>query len=105
MCVSNSGGKDSIIRDMITALDVYYGVKEPHATSAAVVFANWDDALPASEYIAHVEGIQPYIPGQFFRRELPCLLAVLEKIREPLEAIVVDSHVTLGAAPGLGQHL
>src|SRR6185503_10081435 len=33
------------------------------------------------------------------------LLAVLEKIREPLETIVVDGYVRLNDKPALGQHL
>jgi deoxyribonuclease V len=90
---------------MIAALDVHYDDAEHRATAAAVIFENWNDAHPAAEYTASISDIEPYVPGEFFRRELPCLLAVIEKIPEPLHAIVVDSYVTLGDKPGLGQHL
>jgi deoxyribonuclease V len=50
--------------------------------------------------------VAPYQPGQFYRRELPCLLSVLATVAEPLEAIVVDGYVWLSDdRPGLGAHL
>lgn len=59
---------------MIAALDVYYDKVRSVGLAAAVVFNAWDDSKPAAEYTAVVEKIEPYVPGQFFRRELPCLL-------------------------------
>ena len=48
----------------------------------------------------------PTEPGHFYRRELPHLLRVLAGVQEPLEAIIVDGYVWLGAdKPGLGAHL
>ena len=90
---------------MIAALDVHYDQRRSVGTAAAVLFANWDDAVPAAEFTEVVERIQPYIPGEFFRREFPCLFALVNKIQEPLEAIVIDGYVRLGNKPGLGQHL
>ena len=46
-----------------------------------------------------------YVPGEFFRRELPCLLALISKIKDPLDAIIIDGYVRLSDRPGLGQHL
>jgi deoxyribonuclease V len=70
-----------------------------------VVFTAWEDAAPAAEYTAAVGSIEPYIPGQFFRRELPCLLAAIAKIAEPIDTLIIDGYVTLAAQPGLGRHL
>ena len=44
------------------------------------------------------------MPGAFYRRELPCLLALLDRLAAPPSCILVDGHATLGAAakPGLG---
>ena len=90
---------------MIAALDVRYDEDALTGQGAAVVFEQWDDAVPLAEYTATFNGIEPYVPGQFFKRELPCLLAVLEKVREPLDQIIVDGFVSLGDRPGLGMHL
>ena len=90
---------------MIAALDAQYDEKNSRAVAAAVVFANWDDATTTAEYTAFVDRIQPYTPGEFFRRELPCLLAVLNRIAESVTTVIIDGHVQLGAKPGLGQHL
>lgn len=51
--------------------------------------------------------IEPYEPGSFYKRELPCILAILQKISEDIEVIVIDGYVTLGEKekPGLGTHL
>jgi deoxyribonuclease V len=57
--------------------------------------------------VERVSPVAPYEPGQFYRRELPCLLAVLGKIPDAVEAIVVDGYVWLAdeQTPGLGGHL
>lgn len=90
---------------MIAALDVRYDEESLTGRAAAVVFERWDDALPLAEYTATFSGVKSYVPGQFFKRELPCLLAVLKKVREPLDQIIVDGFVSLGDKPGLGIHL
>jgi deoxyribonuclease V len=68
---------------MIAALDVRYDEDALSGQAAAVIFERWDDAAPLAEYTAIFDGVAPYVPGQFFKRELPCLLAVLGKIDEP----------------------
>ena len=90
---------------MIAALDVHYDEEASTGTAAAVVFVHWEDDEPLSEYTAKCSGVEPYVPGQFFKRELPCLLAVLDLLREPLNAIVIDGYVNMGEKPGLGMHL
>ena len=78
---------------MIAALDVHYDDSRSRATGAAVLFDLWEDAAPAAEFTAIVENVSPYVPGEFFRRELPCVLAVLGKIQSPLDALVIDGYV------------
>jgi deoxyribonuclease V len=90
---------------MIAALDVRYDEDTATGQGAAVVFQRWEDAEPLAEYTTAFNGVEPYVPGQFFKRELPCLLALLGKVREPLDQIVVDGFVSLGDRPGLGTHL
>ena len=90
---------------MIAALDVSYDEASSLGTAAAVVFENWNDPAPASEYVATITKIEAYTPGEFFKRELPCLLTVIDRIKESLEILVVDGYVNLNAKPGLGWHL
>ena len=94
---------------MIVCTDVDYR-PDGSARAAALLVAEWSDAQPLGEWTRHVDGVEPYLPGEFFRRELPCLLAVLEQVLQvagPLSAVVIDGYVTLDAAgtPGLGAHL
>jgi deoxyribonuclease V len=90
--------------EMIACLDVHYFGSS--AASACVRFAGWEAREPAAERIQVVRPIEPYQPGQFYRRELPCLLAVLKA--DPLpECAVVDGYVWLDGQgrAGLGAHL
>ena len=91
-------------RTMLVALDVKYE-EDDRAAAAGVVFRDWRDAGPVSEYVAVRDEVEPYVPGLFYRRELPCLLAVLAIVREPIDVAVIDGYVRLGEAPGLGMHL
>ena len=86
----------SVVTNMLAALDAHYDEATLIGTGAAVVFQNWSDAAPLANYTAAVSDIQPYEPGEFFKRELPCLLAVLEKVQEPLDLLIVDGYVSLG---------
>jgi len=90
---------------MMACLDVAYHALE--ANSAAVLFHSWDDGAAWREIVTRVPAPADYRPGQFYRRELPCLLALVALIGEPLEVLIVDGYVWLGEGdlPGLGAHL
>ena len=90
---------------LLAALDVSYR-GDGSAVSAAVLFAEWTDATPTAELTALVPSVAEYAPGRFFLRELPCLLAVIDRLDARPRAIVVDGYVFLGPErPGLGAHL
>jgi deoxyribonuclease V len=90
---------------MLACLDVDY--REDRAVAACVLFRDWTDSSSAAEVVRTIERMEPYVPGQFFKRELPCLLAVLQSVPEPLDTVVIDGYVWLTAErkPGLGGHL
>lgn len=94
---------------MIACVDVDYREdQEPaHAVAAGVVFDDWPASEATAEHVEKIAEIEPYVPGQLYRRELPCLLAVLQRIEHPLAIIVVDGYAFLDAEgrPGLGAHL
>jgi deoxyribonuclease V len=90
---------------MIACVDVNY--RTEGAVAACVLFHDWTDAAPVSETVVSIETVEAYQPGQFYRRELPCLLKVLESLAVLPDVIVIDGYVWLGAhnEPGLGAHL
>lgn len=90
---------------MIAALDVQYDDPKLSALAAAVVFERWDSAAQIADYTESCVDIRPYQPGEFYRRELPCLLQILKRVPEPLDTIIIDGYVTLGERPGLGFRL
>jgi deoxyribonuclease V len=90
------------------AVDVHYDEAEGRALAAAVIFASWADEAPARTRVRWHQGLEPYVSGELYRRELPCLLPLLEEVRREtrLDVVLVDGHVDLGEArPGLGRHL
>jgi deoxyribonuclease V len=88
---------------VLAAVDVDY--RAEGAVAACVLFATWDAARPSETLIERVAAFAPYQPGELYRRELPCLLAVLARA-PALEVVCVDGHAWVGVdRPGLGAHL
>jgi deoxyribonuclease V len=90
---------------LIACLDVDY--RDDHAMAACLLAPGWDAAAATEQLVERVTDVSPYVPGRFFERELPCLQAVLARVRDPLTAVIVDGYVWLDEAgrPGLGAHL
>ena len=90
---------------MIAAFDVHYPTAGG-ALAAAVMFFDYRDASPAAEHVTALPAVGDYVPGEFFRRELPCILALIDQIDDPVEELIVDGYVMLGEEqPGLGGYL
>jgi deoxyribonuclease V len=88
---------------MYLAVDVQYG---DTAHIAGVVFRRWDDEYAHTIYNTHLVSYEIYEPGKFWKRELPCIQYLLEFVREPITAIIVDAHCWLRQdEPGMGEHL
>ena len=90
---------------MKACLDVDY--RDEGAVAACVAFAEWADAAPALEVVERIAAVAEYEPGAFYKRELPCLLAVLAQLPERPSLVVVDGYVWLEdeSRPGLGARL
>jgi deoxyribonuclease V len=90
---------------MIACVDVDY--RDGEAVAACVLLHDWADAVCAGTHVARIAAVEPYQPGQFYRRELPCLLAVLAEVGGPVDVVLVDGYVWLGGddRPGLGARL
>ena len=90
---------------MIAAFDVHY-LEDGRASAAAVLFSDYNDSEPQTIYTKFLTaGAADYIPGELYRRELPCILTLLKQINKALDEMIVDGYVMLGNKPGLGQHL
>lgn len=90
---------------MILAVDVQYA--ENRATVAGVEFAQWQADAADRELVSFVEGVAQYEPGQFYRRELPCIIRLMEEHELRPEYVVIDGLVYLDgfSRAGLGRHL
>lgn len=91
--------------EQIAVVDVHYGVSG--ATAACVILAAWEAERPVLEVTADIERVLPYESGNFYRRELPCITTVLDKLPRKPNVVVIDGYVWLGeeSRAGLGAHL
>lgn len=92
---------------MFGCVDVGYRGDRGPAVASCVVYEDWAAHESHEERVAVVQRVAPYVPGRFYRRELPCILRVLREVQSPIDVMVVDGHVWLDdrGAPGLGAHL
>jgi deoxyribonuclease V len=90
----------------IAVLDVAYA--SDAAGVACVLAETWTTTTPAAEISRRFAGVAAaYVPGEFYKRELPLLQAVIQDLAPPPAMIVIDGYVWLGTtdAPGLGARL
>lgn len=91
---------------MILAFDTYYW--ENKAKTVCLSFENWTNDKPVEVYAEIIEEIAAYEPGSFYKREMPCILSLLQQINlNDISLIIVDSFVLLDddGKMGLGAHL
>lgn len=84
------------------------GYKADTANIAVVSFENWEDEQPLETKKVLLNNIAEYEPGQFYKRELPCLLEILNHFDlEKTEMVIVDGFVWLNSEKkkGLGVYL
>jgi deoxyribonuclease V len=76
---------------MLLAIDVHY--RENESKAVGVLF-DWEDTEPIEIVTVFIDDVAEYTPGEFYKRELPCLLKIIDKIDlNQLEAIIIDGYV------------
>lgn len=91
---------------MILVFDTYYFEKT--AKTVCLCFSDWNQE---SQYEVHTEtiiGVEEYVSGAFYKRELPCILSLISKMDiKSINLIIIDGFVYLNDNNkyGLGAHL
>lgn len=91
---------------MILAFDSYYF--DNKAKTVCISFDDWTTDKNFKVYSEIIENNEEYKSGEFYKRELPCILSLLEKIEiKDVDTIIVDGYVYLddNNKPGLGGYL
>ncbi len=91
---------------MILAFDTYYF--DNKAKTVCLAFDNWATTDSYEIYSEIIETNEDYISGEFYKRELPCIMSLYKKINlDNIEAIIIDGFVFLddGKKMGLGGYL
>lgn len=85
---------------MVLALDVAY--KNNLAKCVGLIF-EWENEHSNQLVTDYVSGIEEYQPGIFFKRELPCLVKVIEKVDlDKIDTIIIDGYVYVSNDKKLG---
>ncbi|PBI85080.1 Endonuclease V [Flavobacterium sp. ACN2] len=91
---------------MILAFDTYYF--DDKAKTICLEFAEWNEDKNFKIHSEIIDNVEEYIPGEFYKRELPCILSLLKQIDlSTIDVIVVDGFVYLNDENkyGLGGYL
>lgn len=91
---------------MILAIDTYYF--EDKAKTVAILFENWNSTFFSHQYFEVINCSSEYISGEFYKRELPCILSILKKLDlDLINFIIIDGYVYLDNYNkyGLGAYL
>jgi len=90
---------------MKLAVDVHYG--RNIAVAGGIAFSDWSDNQETAVYRSLCREPAAYVSGQFFRREMPCILHLLDEHAITPDTIVIDGFIYLDGerVPGLGKHL
>ena len=76
---------------MILAIDVNY--TPSYAKSVGILF-EWQDEMPREIVLDEFDQVEEYISGEFYKRELPCILRILGRVDlGRVELIVVDGNI------------
>lgn len=92
---------------MILAADVFYDDKTSSGRVAGILFEDWLSQAPRDVRVFIQQKVQGYSSGAFYKRELPCLKALLHTLQAcPPDLIIIDGYVDLSKTkPGLGRYL
>ena len=90
---------------MLLAVDVDY--RDSKAYVSGIAFETWEDATPKDVFHSVVAHVEAYETGNFYLREMPCIMQLLVEHGLSPDAIIIDGYVYLGDTftPGLGMHL
>lgn len=91
---------------MIYAFDTYY--YDDYANTVCIAFQDWASEREVEVFTEQISISSGYESGAFYKRELPCILSLLNKIvLKEDDIIIVDGYVTLDndGKIGLGGHL
>lgn len=87
------------------AVDIYYREK---VTKAVGVLFDWEDESADDLLVSYIENVEDYVPGEFYKRELPCILKIIENVDlKKIGAIIIDGYVYIdnNQMSGLGARL
>jgi deoxyribonuclease V len=79
---------------MFVAVDTFYF--ENKAKTVAITFDKWNDSNYSKQFTEELDVLAEYIPGEFYKRELPCILSIIKNMNvDAIDVIIIDGYVYL----------
>lgn len=91
---------------MILAIDTYYF--DNKAKTVCLIFKDWNSSVYKNSLTEITNNIENYISGEFYKRELPCIISLISKLDvTKIKFIIIDGFVYLddNGKLGLGGYL
>lgn len=91
---------------MILVFDTYYF--DNKAKTVCLAFKDWNEENDFQAYSEVIYDVEEYVSGEFYKRELPCILSLLSQIDlAEVKFIIIDGFVFLDDENkfGLGAYL
>jgi deoxyribonuclease V len=89
---------------MITAVDCHYA--HNRVVAAACATSAWDMGTILHKKRIHLPMAEDYVPGAFYKREMPAIIRLLAVCDWHPTHLIVDCYVDLNHdRPGMGRHL
>lgn len=90
---------------MILIFDTFYR-NDNTAKTVCIKFNSFDSDVIENTYFSIKEDVEPYVSGEFYKRELPCVMELIEQIDlKDVGCIVVDGYVNHNEKEVLGAKL
>lgn len=95
---------------MILITDVCYDEQNNSAHIGGITFSDWTSDDVIDKFEIDKTGIDAeYIPGEFYKREMPCLIklwnSIPEDVKKNISTVIVDGFYDIwDCRPGMGHH-
>jgi deoxyribonuclease V len=92
---------------VILSIDAYY-YDDGKAKVVGVIFNSWTEEKPVRIVISYIDKVEDYESGSFYKRELPCIIKLFEKVDlKDITTIIIDGYIYLdnNKKHGLGYYL
>lgn len=89
---------------MIVIIDVDYRENNT-AKATGVILNDFSSKQPLAIVNSYIENVEPYVSGEFYKRELPCVKRLFEEHQLKPLVTIIDGYQNLNESKALGEYI